>query len=242
MSFPWKESLDESIWPQVWPTRKNRYGKINSLFDDDEVSQKQLRYMQIYLFHNKEESQFGRPYEPKTIESWADYFGYHYQEDPASSIQAPQKKNYTNSFGQVIRRHKSWHLFKEDYSKYLKTLKGENIEVQHVQAASALEGHFRVHFYNCPAFSRVDDAEPSGKQCESSMVEKTTQDYRIDREMTPVFHKLGNSSKMPSTVQVFNRIKEIAAYAARKEKAEAKTHQVEKAAARKALATLRRRG
>jgi hypothetical protein len=91
-----------------------------------------------------------------------------------------------------------------------------------------LKCHLRVHFYNCAEFIRVDSTETSDPQCELSMVEKQTQDYRVDREMTPVFQRLGNSSKMPSTVKAFNRIQEVAADAARKEKAKAKRPETEK--------------
>lgn len=68
----WKESLDESVWPQIWATRDLKIGKIDSLFNKDELSQRQLRYMHIYLYYNEQEAKMHgkRPYWPRTVEAF----------------------------------------------------------------------------------------------------------------------------------------------------------------------------
>ncbi len=77
--------------------------------------------------------------------------------------------------------------------------------------------NLRVHFYNCQELvASGNDDYTSLRQSQRSMVEKSTQDYRIDRKMAPVFHRL--PSKLPKSVQAFDRVVELAADAARKEK------------------------
>jgi len=94
--------------------------------------------------------------------------------------------------------------------------------------------HLRVHFYNCPEFGRIGQVDSSVPQCEHSMIESHTHDYRVDREMAPVFRKLGKDNcKMPSFLKVFDRVEEVAADAARKKKANVRRLALESAEAAK---------
>ena len=77
--YDWKKDLDEGIWPQPWPDRGSKTRKMKAVFEDNETSKKQLEYMHIYLYHNRE-GQAGGPsrkaFSPHTAKYWADYFGY----------------------------------------------------------------------------------------------------------------------------------------------------------------------
>ena len=85
--------------------------------------------------------------------------------------------------------------------------------------------NLRVHFYNCPEIIGSGNNDSSLPQSQRSMVESSTQDYRIDREMAPVFYRL--PSKLPSSVPAFDRVVEVAADADRKEKALKRAQQAE---------------
>jgi hypothetical protein len=78
--------------------------------------------------------------------------------------------------------------------------------------------NLRLHFYNCAEFVGSAQDDTSLPQSERSMVEKTTQDYRVDREMAPIFHRLPH--KLPKHVTPFNRVEVLAAEELRKEKAQ----------------------
>ena len=123
--YDWKKDLDEGIWPQPWPDRGSRLSKMNAVFEDNETSKKQLEYMHIYLYHNRE-GQAGGPsrkaFSPHTAKYWADYFGYN-TTGPTDS----------NSVLRKISGTKQWAEFKIKRKAYL--------DEQRAKKAGSLPAH-----------------------------------------------------------------------------------------------------
>ena len=82
MPFAWLDELKNDIWPTEWPHKTRRYKKMSALYDDTDLSRKQLRYMHLYIFHFREIRKNsgsdgpGMSYQPYTALYLNDYFGY----------------------------------------------------------------------------------------------------------------------------------------------------------------------
>jgi hypothetical protein len=72
--------VKNEIWQ--WPHKTKVYGKMSALYEENDLSRKQLRYMHLYIFHFREIRKNsgsdgpGMSYQPYTARYLNDYFGY----------------------------------------------------------------------------------------------------------------------------------------------------------------------
>ena len=72
--------MKNEIWQ--WPHKTKVYGKMSALYEENDLSRKQLRYMHLYIFHFREIRKNsgsdgpGMSYQPYTARYLNDYFGY----------------------------------------------------------------------------------------------------------------------------------------------------------------------
>ena len=94
---------------------------MSALYEENDLSRKQLRYMHLYIFHNREIRKNsgsdgpGMSYQPNTARYWNDYFGY----TSASS-------SGSNEAISSLCKHCSYKTFEKEHALFLENIKSEN--------------------------------------------------------------------------------------------------------------------